>query len=156
MQKLKAKFTKNEHTGKICQNRKENHFFYSYSVLVPYKAARLPKEYMREGETMARVIDARIYFTPSRMYGNTAYACIWVNDRKREGRREAINTSGGGKAGGYGYHKASAALQSAIDNAGIKLNQSIGGVGESAMREALCAMARALGYRNFHILEAHG
>ena len=46
------------------------------------------------------------------------YACIWHN-----------NGSGSGYAGGYGYHKASAAAQAAITSSGIDLSEDIDGRG---------------------------
>ena len=51
--------------------------------------------------------------------------------------------SGHGKAGGYGYHKESAALQEAIESAGIKLRSPIDGAGDSAVRGAMEAINRA-------------
>ena len=55
-----------------------------------------------------------------------------------------------GRATGYGYHKASAALQAAFDSAGVGITlagapASISGLGEAAMRDALEAVARAAG-----------
>ncbi len=67
--------------------------------------------------------------------------------------------SGSGKAGGGGYHKESAALQEAIDSAGIQLfgdcygreenkrPARIAGCGDSSMKLALTAITRAAGYR---------
>jgi len=152
----KATITKNAHDGKIASHRKEQHFSQEFALLVPYKTARIPSDYKREGENMAAVIRARIYSVPSRTWGAVFHACIWINDKQR-GEREAVHISGGGKAGGCGYHKPSAALAAAIDDAGIALAESIGGVGDDAMRDALCAIARALGYKpsQFHIFNAH-
>lgn len=83
------------------------------------------------------------------------YASIWVHDDK-------IHTSGHGSAGGGGYHKDSAAACGAIRTAGIKLIHADGtckgepayidGVGESAIRDALGAIAEALGYRKYTIV----
>ncbi len=53
---------------------------------------------------------------------------------------------GFGRAGGYGYCKASAALADAIDKAGIGLSEPIDGRGEQAMRGALVAIAHAAGW----------
>lgn len=58
---------------------------------------------------------------------------------------------GCGKAGGYGYHKASAAMQEALTDAG-----SIGGRGETAMQEALEVIAAHCGIARFLIHKAHG
>lgn len=45
---------------------------------------------------------------------STVYCCIWVHGK-------TFWMSGKGSAGGYGYHKPSAALQDAITSAGIQL-----------------------------------
>jgi hypothetical protein len=66
-----------------------------------------------------------------------------------------VNTSGSAKAGGYGYHKGSVALEYAIQNAGFTLSGRIGGVGESAMREALLAIATAIGIKRPALVEAY-
>lgn len=90
------------------------------------------------------LVIARIYHP-----GTVAYACIWIHGANRYGR-------GTGKAGGYGYHKASAALSEAIDDAGITLSESISGVGDSAMERATDAIARAItGKRRIIIHVAH-
>ena len=74
------------------------------------------------------------------------YCTIWTN---AHGKPEA---SGHGYASGCGLHKASAALSAAIGSAGIKLAQPIAGRGDSAMDEALLAIARALGFRRCHVV----
>ena len=99
---------------------------------------------------------------------SVVHANIWVGGPKE--------TSGHGSAGGGGYHKVSAAVDSAIDSAGIKLYGSpvsdrnglvwtydggervqetedlkqqchIHGVGDNAVKVALMAIAEAAGYR---------
>lgn len=54
--------------------------------------------------------------------------------------------SGKGSAGGYGYHKQSAAFAEAVESAGINLALDVSGRGTSAIREALIAIACAQGY----------
>ena len=70
---------------------------------------------------------------------STVYASIWVHGKDHQ-------TSGTGKAGGYGYHKQSAAISEAIKSAGITLDKDISGMGDSAIEEALEAIAQALGF----------
>ena len=99
------------------------------------------------------ICDARFYMGRSRS-ASTVYCSLWVHNFGAE-----VDISGHGRAGGYGYHKTSAALQAAIDSAGIKLWGSaydgedenkggephrvyIDGCGDSAMRSALLAIAR--------------
>lgn len=102
------------------------------------------------------VLIARIY-----MPGSVAYCSLWIHGDKY--------ARGQGKAGGYGYHKQSAALMDAIRDAGITLTgdvygrdsksdkpASISGVGDSAMVDACQAIARAMtGKRKFITHEAH-
>lgn len=83
---------------------------------------------------------------------SVVYSAIWVHGN-------GIYTAGHGTAGGYGYHKESAAIQEAIDNANIELfgdvygrektnkRACIGGVGDNAIRKAIEAIIRACGYR---------
>lgn len=98
------------------------------------------------------IVTARAWMGRSRN-ASTVYASIWVKSKSGDW------TSGTGKAGGYGYHKESAAFQEAIDSAGIELfgdvygrektnkHADISGVGTSAMHDAFLAIARAAGYR---------
>lgn len=81
--------------------------------------------------------------------GQTIHCISWVGNRDLYG-------SGYGKAGGYGYCKASAAMADAIDHAGIKLSKPVAGVGDTAMRDAAVAIGKMLtGCRKFYIHESH-
>jgi hypothetical protein len=85
---------------------------------------------------LEEVVCMRGYMARSKT-ASVYYASIWVRDR--------INDrwySGTGQAGGYGYHRGSAALDYAIKSAGITLSRSIHGTGE--MEEALEAIAKAV------------
>jgi hypothetical protein len=99
--------------------RKEEHFYKQFSVINTAKSERFAHS----------AVILRLYATPSRIY-----ACLWINEGDH-------HLSGGGYAGGYGYHKASAAAQAAISAAGITLDASIAGVGDDAIREALLAIS---------------
>ena len=55
---------------------------------------------------LKNIITARCYMGRS-ANASTVYASIWVHGKDHQ-------TSGTGKAGGYGYHKASAAVAEAI------------------------------------------
>jgi hypothetical protein len=59
------------------------------------------------------VVTARCYMGRSRS-ASTVYASVWIHG-------DDIYTSGHGSAGGYGYHKESAAIDDAITSAGIEL-----------------------------------
>lgn len=69
--------------------------------------------------------------------GNGSYAAIWVHPVN------GPHLIGTGRATGYGYHKQSAAAADAMSNAGVTLDQSIGGGGDRLVREAVEAIARA-------------
>lgn len=94
------------------------------------------------------VIDCRVYMSYRSDGASPMYASIWISDYLH-GR----HFSGTGKASGYGYHKASAAIHEAIERAGIKLAVPINGCGESEVRKALEAITRELGYSDFAIVE---
>jgi hypothetical protein len=113
------------------------------SNAVNYKGQKeLVKSYNVITDTLREIIMARCYMGRS-ANASTVYASVWINTSE-------VHTSGKGKAGGYGYHKESAAIGAAIESAGITLDQSIDGVGDAAIEEALKAIAQALGF--YHVL----
>lgn len=67
-------------------------------------------------------------------------ASVWITSGERYG-------AGHGKAGGYGYHRRSQAIENALRSAGVTFAQPFGGCGDSAVEDALRALARFLGYR---------
>ena len=78
--------------------------------------------------------ECRLYMSNSRSASRIT-AVLWVY-----GDNYAC---GSGHADGYGYHKQSAAVESAIYAAGFELSEHIGGRGEQAMVEGLKAVALA-------------
>jgi hypothetical protein len=108
-------------------HRKEKHFYKELLVITP---------------ALKQVITCRFYGTQA-----MSYCCIWVNG--------GTYSSGSGSAGGYGYHRASAAAAEAITAAGYTLERSIAGSGDSAIEEALINMARVEGYPEAKIFSAH-
>ena len=86
---------------------------------------------------MVTAVTCRIYMGRSRS-ASTVYATVWLHGKEYQG-------SGSGQAGGYGYHKESAAVDIALCMAGVTLSRSVSGTGET--ESALEATARALGYR---------
>lgn len=131
---------------------------------------------------LREVVSVRCYMGRSSS-ASKVYAALWVN-------AGPVYTSGRGSAGGYGYHKESAAVGDAIASAGIELygdvydrgyqwnhaekrentpseiralkrkaaktRAHIGGVGESAIRSALEAIARAAGAKGKLLTVSHG
>lgn len=107
------------------RERQEKHFYNGYKVVT-----------IVNGE-MVELVDARLGATNS-----CHYASVWLNMRYYD--NDYYNTCGSargaGKAGGYGYHRASAALDSALCRAGMRFSVGCSGMGESAMRDCLmCA-----------------
>lgn len=101
---------------------------------------------LRNGE-MRDIITVKTYMGRSSA-ASTRYAVIWIHARGAE-----YYAQGHGTAGGGGYCKRSAAIAYAIADAGIALDEAIDGRGVSAVRAALEAIARKLGYRKFMIVE---
>jgi hypothetical protein len=89
---------------------------------------------------ITEVVDARFYMSRTADGASPVYCSVWIHGR-------GVNRSGYGKASGYGYHKESDALESALESAGVTLSQHIGGRGERAMETALRSIARSLGFR---------
>ncbi len=96
-------------------------------------------------DELKEIITVRCYMGRSAS-ASTVYASIWIN-------APGYHSSGRGNAGGYGYHKESAAISAAIESAGITLDQSIEGVGNTAIEDALKAIAAALGFSDVLIVE---
>ena len=91
-------------------------------------------------------ITIRAWMSESRN-ASMVYASIWFHDRTGQ-----IHGSGSGSAGGYGYHKESAAINGAFRDAGVTLKVSFGGCGDSSVRIAIESLARKLGYRSGKVL----
>jgi hypothetical protein len=109
--------------------------------------------YLDFGKDRKNLIDCRVYFSPS---SKSVYCCLWLIVPKSKKRPTGLYLSGSGVAGGGGYDKASTAAYSALTRAGVTLSQSIAGVGEEAIIEALLATAKeATGQRKFTYYIAH-
>lgn len=133
---MTATYDPNKKTSFTSSHRREGKcWFRQYTVI----------DLDREGYKGAAhtVVTARIYGTDSQ-----STACLWVGT-------DSMHTNGSGKAGGYGYHRQSAALGVAIENAGFSLSSRIDGVGDEAMREALLAIAEAVGIKRPALVEAY-
>ncbi len=89
-------------------------------------------------------IELRLFHTDAR-----ATACLWINCGDK------FHTQGSGSAGGCGYHRGSAAADEAIRNAGLTLAKVIDGCGNSAITDALLAIAALAGIKRPGILHAH-
>lgn len=92
----------------------------------------------------AEPVDIRFYMGRG-SNASRVYCSVWLRGRGTE-------CSGRGMAGGGGYHKPSAALSAALNSAGVILDEAIDGSGGSATRAAAEALARALGFPEFHVM----
>lgn len=134
---MKAQIIPNHVCKFTTSHRKEGKCFFSSLSVV--SLADKP----RFGGRLDPRVTLRLYGT-----GNRNFACLWVH-------AEPIHRNGSGWAGGYGYHRPSAAAAEAIHNAGFKISADISGGGEEAMREAVLAVAKAAGVKRPAIVEAH-
>ena len=132
---MKAKFTKTE--CKNARNMGDKKETIKTMVLITCKAGEFSEP-----------VTVRWYMSRSGDGASPVYCSLWV-------RCSPCNVSGRGKAGGYGYHKASAAFQDACDSAGIELSQPVDGRGDESVREAMFAIGAALGFERaeLHICE---
>lgn len=112
------------------RDKVQNGFYKEYSVIEPSSGAS--------------VVIFRLYCT-----GSTIHCVAWFYGNESYGW-------GYGKAAGYGYCKASAAVGEAIENAGISLSEPIDGRGITAIWDAAKAVAKKLtGKRKFILHSAH-
>lgn len=111
------------------RERQEKHFYNGYKVVTIVN------------DKMITLVDARLGATD-----NCHYASVWLNIRYYDNDyyNNYGSARGAGKAGGYGYHRASAALDSAFRRAGMRFSIGCSGMGESAMRECLLAAGEYL------------
>jgi hypothetical protein len=118
---MKAKLTKATF-GINAKHRKEKLFTNASTLLAI------------NGGEIRELMTVRWYWTNAR-----CYCCLWIhNDANLTG------ASGSGFVGGGGYHKTSAAMQKALDSAGIELDIHIDGCGDSAIESALHAIGEAM------------
>lgn len=87
------------------------------------------------------LVEVRVAFTKS----GTCYAVAWIYQPPEYCPDGAgMRGSGSGSAGGYGYHKGSAAVSAALRSAGLAFNEPFGGRGWEATKEAILAAGRAM------------
>lgn len=111
------------------RDREEKHFYTGYKVVTIVN------------DEMIELVDARLGATE-----NCHYAVIWLNCfySNENFAYENGRACGAGKAGGWGYHRESAALESAFHRAGMHFTVGCSGMGESAMRDCLLAAGECL------------
>lgn len=145
---MKAVFSDPKQNGKNYANDKE--MTAAYSIVGKVNG------------TLQEVVVLRAYMSRATS-ASVVYASLWV--------RGNTYIAGHGQAGGYGYHKESAAAEAAIQSAGIELfgnvysnadekpnfkkRVSFGGCGTDSMKEALKAIARTAGARGNLLVISH-
>lgn len=145
--KIKASIVKKQDNARRPDNKE---LVSAYSLVV-----RLPSGELRE------VVTARCYMGRSAS-ASVIHAVMWVKCA------DGHWTSGSGSAGGYGYHKESAAIANAIKSAGIELKDLdrtdgcsprhyfyFGGTGDSYYPQVFESIARAAGYHGRTLLVKH-
>jgi len=135
---MTARFIKNAKEKFNTNYRKDNHFNKQMTAVV----------YDYEKDKLEEAVELRIYKTDG-----FDYCCLWTY-----GHSEDMYRHGTGRAGGGGYHRASAAACEAIYNAGIELSEAINGRGDSMMREAIESIADEMYSGRSHkvfVIEAH-
>jgi hypothetical protein len=130
----------------------------SVTALEPHEDPRNIDHYRRENSFWKSLtlidLDRGRDVATVRFYGSgaTVYCVAWLHfwnySPDKAGR-------GYGKAGGGGYHKPSAAMQEALERAGVWLAEPIAGRGDSAMHEAMHAIAERLGIARPYVSIAH-
>jgi hypothetical protein len=126
---MKATFKELNRAPKFTiSHRKENHFYKQITAIAIHP----------DGRAYDAVI-LRLYATDAK-----SYACIWTHSNCAWNNAQDFWRNGSGTAGGYGYHRGSAAAAEAIYNAGIELSEDINGRGDQAIEEAVHAIARAI------------
>ena len=142
--KIKAKIVKKAENARRPDNKE---LVSAYSLVV-----RLPSGELRE------VVTVKCYMGRS-ANASVIHAVLWVKCA------DGHWTSGSGSAGGWGYHKESAAIADAIKSAGIELKDikngrkdhqfDLGGTGTSYYPQVFEAITRAAGYRGRTLLVSH-
>jgi hypothetical protein len=142
--KIKAQIVKKVENARRPDNKE---LVSAYSLVV-----RMPSGELRE------VVTVKCYMSRSAS-ASVVHAVLWVKCV------DGHWTSGSGSAGGYGYHKESAAIASAISSAGIELKDvgndrkdhwfDLSGTGTSYYPQVFEAIARAAGYRGRTLLINH-
>lgn len=129
-------FKPRESTKNMASYRREKSFWKELSLID-----------LDKGQSVANV---RFYGA-----GSTLYCVTWFHLWGYGKHEYDRSCRGMGKAGGYGYHKASAAMQEALQDAGFSFGASFSGVGDEAMQEALQAIAAHIGIARPMIHHAH-
>lgn len=106
------------------------------------------------GGELVTLADMRIAVSKS----GTSYACFWAHRPAEKGENgnyisDGMWSNGSGTSSGCGCHNGSAAAGKAIRAAGFSLSENIDGRGDSAIRDAVLAVGKALYNGDVYIVE---
>lgn len=125
------------------RERQEKHFCHGYKAIC-----------FVDGK-LVELVDARIGATDS-----CVYSSVWLETKftNPDFDYENGDARGSAKAGGYGYHRASASLESAFARAGMHFENAFGGCGWDAIREAIQSAGEYLAPENtnVYLVECYG
>ena len=125
-------FEPKQNMNKTIRDREEKHIYKGYKAICI------------DGGKIQTLVDVRIGAT-----NGAHYACIWL-----DGSEWAY---GSGKASGYGYDRASAAVERAFHAAGIKFDKAFGGCGSTMTEEAIKAAGEYLSNgKTVYIVDFYG
>ena len=108
-------------------------------------AAIAPRGTYQAGKVVVP-IEVRCY-SARNANASTVYATVWAHSP--DGK---THLSGSGSAGGYGYHKESAAIDDAMRHAGVAFAKPFHGCGDGAVRVAIEVLAKKLGWRRGNLI----
>lgn len=111
------------------RERQEKYFYTGYKVVTIVN------------NNLETLVDARIGATES-----CCYVSVWLETKYTDEKfyNEFGDARASAKAGGWGYHRASAALESALRRAGMHFDIGCSGQGESMMQDCLLAAGEYL------------
>lgn len=122
----------------LCQNRIKATKTVSHTAhngkMLDKNPCYVGEAFIVNGRTPEPVATIRVWGTDAR-----SRASVWIKTKEDM-------SSGHGTAGGYGYHRGSAAVQQAIASAGYSLDFDISGSGTSYYPDAIAACLRAEGW----------
>lgn len=145
-------------------------------VVARYLFAAINPDYDPKDGYSKRIVtpvDVRVYMGRGSS-SSVVYCSVWARSRKgakltrvfTEGKKgekgqrlsmdpaQTIHVSGRGSAGGYGYHKESAAIEDAFGSAGFSFEGHFGGCGDGPAEHAVAAAAAFLGWTKGTVIRA--
>lgn len=121
-------------------HRKEKGGDYQTYKLVVFDKKRVSKY----SDGFFEPVDVRVYYSN----GLRVTACVWINDSE-----QGIHGSGSAAVGGGNYDKTAASVERAFDACGVEFNFGFGG--SEQIPDALKAIARKLGYKQYTVIKSY-